>query len=100
VRSTFQCLAELFIGYQNYVKDPQASYWLNPLRKSLAQLYFFPDLSTYYRKLYTITSASIVSCSNEVLIGQRQLMPTLVSNAFRYNNGKTFINGKIMVKHL
>jgi hypothetical protein len=55
---------------------------------------FFPDLSTYYRKLYTITSASIVSCSNEVLIGQRQLTPTLVSNAFRYDKGKTFINGK------
>ncbi len=27
-----------FIGYQNYVKDAQAFYWLNPLRKSLAQL--------------------------------------------------------------
>jgi hypothetical protein len=27
-----------FIGYQNYIKDVQAFYWLNPLRKSLAQL--------------------------------------------------------------
>jgi hypothetical protein len=27
-----------FIGYQNYVKYAQAFYWLNPLRKSLAQL--------------------------------------------------------------
>jgi len=54
---------------------------------------FFPDLSTYYRKLYTITSPSLISCSNEVLIGQRKLTPTLVSNAFRYDKGKTFING-------
>jgi hypothetical protein len=27
-----------FIRYQNYVKDAQTFYWLNPLRKSLAQL--------------------------------------------------------------
>jgi hypothetical protein len=39
VRSTFHCLSRIaFIGYKNYVKDAQAFYWLNSLRKSLAQI--------------------------------------------------------------
>jgi hypothetical protein len=29
---------DLSLSYQNYVKDAQAFYWLNPLSKSLAQL--------------------------------------------------------------